>query len=349
MFEFAEFVEPERTSFWDQLRQIGVTRAVATLTDGETGVRNWLVDDSLNASNPTVPERTTATGGHSWDYEGLARLKNAYGEGGLTVAAIEDNPPLDRVRLGLDGRDEQIEWFCTLIRSMGRLEIPVLSYSFMTIFDWIRTSIEAPARGGAVSTEYDHRLTAGSEPISVATVPEEDMWRNLQYFLERVVPVAEDAGVRLALHPDDPPLSPVRGITRIINSVEALQRAIDLVPSSFNGLTFCQGNITLMTDDLPAAIESFGRQEKIFYVHFRDVRGTPERFVETFHDEGQTDMLACMRAYRRIGFDGVMRSDHSPTLEGDTNDKPGYSTLARLFAVGYMTGLREAAFGKEDD
>jgi mannonate dehydratase len=347
MFEFAEFIEPERTPFWDQLHQVGVTRAVATLTDGETGVRNWIVDDSLTASSTEVP--ATTGGSHSWEYDELARLNESYEEGGFTVAAIEDNPPLDRVRFGLDGRDEQIEWFCTLIRSMGRLGIPVLSYSFMSVFDWIRTSIEVPARGGALSTEYDHRLTTEAPPIDAATVDEEAMWANLEYFLQRVVPVAEEAGVRLALHPDDPPLSPVRGITRIIRSIDALQRALDLVPSDSNGLTFCQGNTTLMTDDLPGAIRRFGDQGKIFYVHFRDVRGTPDRFVETFQDDGQTDMLACMREYKRIGFEGVMRSDHTPTLAGDTNDKPGYSTLARLFAVGYMTGLREAAYGKEGD
>jgi mannonate dehydratase len=116
------------------------------------------------------------------------------------------------------------------------------------------------------------------------------------------------------------------------------------VPSEANGITLCQGNFTLMTDDVPAAIRQFGEQGKIFFVHFRDVRGAPESFVETFHDEGQTDMLACMRAYRDVGFEGVLRTDHSPTLEGDSAEVAGYSQQARLFAIGYVTGLREAAY-----
>ena len=102
-----------------------------------------------------------------------------------------------------------------------------------------------------------------------------------------------------------------------------------------------------MTHDQPAAIRQFGRQNKIFFVHMRDVRGTPEKFVETFHDDGPTDMLACLRAYRDIGFEGVMRPDHVPTLEGDSNDKPGYSSVGRLFAIGYLNGLRQAVYADE--
>ena len=149
------------------------------------------------------------------------------------------------------------------------------------------------------------------------------------------------------MHPDDPPLSPIRSIDRIMRSVDAFERLLELAPSEANGITLCQGNFTLMTDDLPSVIRSFGEQGKIFFVHFRDVRGSPESFVETFHDEGQTDMLACMRAYRDIGFEGVLRTDHTPTLEGDAASVAGYSRQARLFAIGYVTGLREAAYGRD--
>ena len=107
-----------------------------------------------------------------------------------------------------------------------------------------------------------------------------------------------------------------------------------------------QGNFTLMTEDLPSVIKQFGKQGKIFFVHFRDVLGTQNNFVETFHDLGKTDMLACMRAYKEIGFDGVLRPDHVPTLEGDSNDNPCYSSTGRLLALGYITGLREAVYGK---
>jgi mannonate dehydratase len=177
-------------------------------------------------------------------------------------------------------------------------------------------------------------------------VSEERLWENLAYFLERVVPVAEEANVRLAMHPDDPPLSPIRGIGRIMRSVENYQRLLDLVPSPANGIALCMGNFTLMTDDLAGVIRHFGALGKIFFVHFRDVRGTPEKFVETFHDDGQTDMLACMRAFRDIGYEGVCRPDHVPTMEGDSNDRPSYSSIGRLFAIGYLKGLREAVYGE---
>jgi mannonate dehydratase len=129
-----------------------------------------------------------------------------------------------------------------------------------------------------------------------------------------------------------------------MRSVENFQRLVDLVPSPVNGITLCQGNFTLMTDDLPGVIRKFGGQGKVFFVHFRDVRGTAEKFEETWHDDGKTDLVACMQAYRDIGFDGVLRPDHVPTVEGDNNDRPSYSSYGRLYAIGYIRGLREAVF-----
>jgi mannonate dehydratase len=148
----------------------------------------------------------------------------------------------------------------------------------------------------------------------------------------------------MAMHPDDPPRSPIRGIGRIMRSPEAFERLLELVPSEMSGVTLCQGNFTLMTDDVPSVIRAFGSAGKIFFVHFRDVRGTADHFVETFHDEGQTDMFECMRAYRDVGYDGVLRSDHVPALAGDGPEVPGDSTQGRLFAIGYTTALREAAY-----
>jgi mannonate dehydratase len=227
---------------------------------------------------------------------------------------------------------------------MGRLGIPAICYNFMAVLNWLRTSVAAPGRGGALVTGYDHAAMKDAPLTEAGEVSEERLWENFEYFLRAVVPVAEAAGVNLALHPDDPPLSPIRGIGRIMRSVEAFQRVIDLVPSPVNGITMCQGNFTLMTEDLPGAIRQFGRQGKIHFVHFRDVKGTPDRFVETFHDEGKTDMLACMHAYREIGFEGVLRPDHVPTMEGDVNDDPGYSGIGRLYAIGYIRGLRQAVY-----
>jgi mannonate dehydratase len=215
----------------------------------------------------------------------------------------------------------------------------------MTDFNWVRTNLAAPSRGGSIVTSFDaSAVTEG--PTELGPLSEEELWTNLEYFLKRVVPVAEKASVKLAMHPDDPPLSPIRGVARIMRSVDNYQRLLDLVPSPVNGITLCQGNFTLMTDDLPSVIRHFGRQKKVFFVHFRDVRGTPEKFEETWHDAGKTDLLACMRAWREVGFEGVLRPDHVPTVEGDNNERPGYSSFGRLYAIGYIRGLRQAVYAE---
>jgi len=181
-------------------------------------------------------------------------------------------------------------------------------------------------------------------PLTDAGVVTADaMWRNLKYFLEAVVPVAEETGVRLAIHPDDPPVSSLRGIARILINAAAFQRVIDLVPSEYNGITLCQGSFSAMGENVPEQILRFGKQKKIFFAHFRDIRGTAENFVEAFHDDGQTDMYECMKRYFEIGFEDCLRPDHVPAMYGEDNPNPGYSMLGNLFAVGYMKGLMEAA------
>jgi mannonate dehydratase len=322
MLEIAEFLPPEPSQVWQFARQCGVTRAVGGLPF-----------DMLQAG-----ERVC-------DLAPLRRMKERYEAEGFTLSVIEARPPLNRAKRGLSGRDEEIDVACTLIESMGRLGISVWCYEWMADFNWLRTNTSTPSRGGSVVTSFD----INDVPETITDQPpisEEDLWENLRYFLGRVLPVAERAGVKLSMHPDDPPLSPIRGVGRIMRSIDNFRRLLDLVPSPMNTITLCQGNFTLMTDDLPAAIRSFGN--KISFVHFRDVSGTPEKFEETWHDAGKTDMLACMRAYRDIGFDGVLRPDHVPTLIGDSNDHAGYSALGRLYAIGYIRGLHEAVYSGAD-
>jgi mannonate dehydratase len=324
MMHIAEVLSPTPSPLWKLARQCGIRHVVAGMDF----------------------EGSAALGIAPWSLDGLARVKGSYEQAGFEVSVLESRPPLNRAKLGLQGGDEEIETACELIRAMGELGIRVWCYEWMAVLNWVRTSKAVPSRGGALVTGFDRAAIADAPLTEAGVVSEELLWSSLRRFLERVIPVAEKAGVLLAMHPDDPPLSPLRGLGRIMRSVENFQRLLDLVPSPVNGITLCQGNFALMTDDLPGAIRHFGSQGKIFFAHMRDVRGTPEHFVETFHDDGQTDMLGCMRAYAETGFDGVCRPDHVPTLEGERNDSPGYQALGRLFAIGYLRGLHEAVYGK---
>jgi mannonate dehydratase len=333
VISIAEFVEPLQESLSRLLVQVGAEGAVSTLPVS-------------SGSTTTGTDAAMARVDKPWDAVPLAILQRRFLDRVLPLTVIEDSPPMEAIRTGASGREEELAAVLTLVENMGRLGIPVLCINFMAGSGWARTSAALNGRGGALVTAFDHSVVEGMGDLAVAPLPAERMWENLEWFLERLAPAAEAAGVKVAFHPDDPPLPVYRGVARILSTLDGLERAVDIAQSPNIGITFCQGNITLMTDDLPAAIRRFAAREAIHFIHFRDVRGTPDTFVETFHDEGPTDMYACMRAYIDSGVDAPMRSDHVATLHGDSNERPGYSTLGRLWAVGYMLGLREAALAE---
>ncbi|GGC15506.1 mannonate dehydratase [Parapedobacter defluvii] len=318
--KISDILPPFRHRLWTIAKQGGATHAVSRLPLG-------------------------ADGKISWEYLDLLHLKESYQNFGLQLEVIE--PGLDGqmhdMKLGTDKRDLDIEHCKQLIRNMGTLGIPVFCYNFMAKFNWVRTSTTTPTRGGALVTSYDHSLMEHAPLTDAGIVTADTLWENIKYFLEAVVPVAEEYKVKLALHPDDPPVASIRGISRIVTSAAALQKVLDMVPSPYSGITLCQGTLAAAGEDIPAIIREFGHKKKIFFVHFRDVKGTAERFTETFHDDGQTNMLEAVKAYREVGFDGPVRIDHAPTLEGEDNKDPGYAEMGRLFALGYLRGLMDHA------
>ncbi len=317
--KLAEYLPPHPNLTWTLARQAGVTHAVSQVP----------VDDQDGAP---------------WDFTPMLRLKNRFADAGLTLEVLETGFPwLHDAKLGGPGRDEETDRACRMIRNLGAIGIPVVCWNWMAGFNWTRTSTSTPSRGGALVTSYDHEQMRDAPPTEDGEVADDRLWENLARFMERVVPAAEAAGVKLALHPDDPPISPIRGMARVIRNPEAMRRALDLAPSPNNGVTFCQGTFATMGADIPEQIRDFQARGLLHFVHFRDVRGTPERFAETFHDEGKTDMWRAMRTYREVGFAGPIRPDHVPTMAGEQNLAPGYDVMGRLFALGYIKGLAEAA------
>jgi mannonate dehydratase len=277
----------------------------------------------------------------------LLELKRRVESFGMRLTHCERKIPHSKVVHNLPGRDRQIEDYKRLIRNLAEAGMEVLCYNWMPAEDWQRTRCDVPERGGAKVTEFNIRDIATN--VTDATPETHDptaaaqLWANLQHFLEQVLPVAEAAGIRLALHPDDPPLPMLRGQPQIITSHAALRRVVELVPSPMNGLCYCQGSLAPAGEDPVEGIRQLAPH--IFFAHFRNVVGRAENFRESFHDNGEIDMPAVMRTYAEVGYQGAIRPDHAPSMAGETNENPGYEMLGRLFAAGYMRGLMQAACG----
>jgi mannonate dehydratase len=296
-----------------------------------------------------------------WEYEDLLSLRLNCEKYGMKLEAIE-NTPFDwyiKPMLGIDGRDEQIEHYKTTIRNMGRAGIPILGYHFMPNSVW-RTPNEC-GRGGATVTAFDMALIEPYRPkggldsyvadseVTVMQlmkegpnrfISEEEMWANYEYFIRAVIPVAEEAGVKLALHPDDPPVPVLGGIGRLFYKFENFKRAMDIANSDAWGLDLCLGCCSEMSEGATSVkqmIEYFGPIGKIFYVHFRDVQGTVPAFRECFLGEGNYNPAEIMLMLKRNGFNGFMSVDHVPMI---VNDTP-WQHRSRGHAIGYLQGLLE--------
>jgi mannonate dehydratase len=304
--------------------------------------------DALGAVAGIDPRLAGLNGVNPWEYEAIAGVKDAWKRVGLNYNVVEGPPALgEKTKLGLPGRDEEIANFITFMRNLKKAGIDVICYNWMPVTSWVRTQMDRPGRGGALVTAFDYNDAKGRPLTKYGEVSKETMWKNLEYFLKAVVPEAEKIEMKLALHPDDPQVDSIQGISRIMTTPENFDRMLKIAPSHFNGITMCQGNFALMGADIPSLVRKWGKEGKIHFVHFRNVQDLSgvlpsTKFTETFHDEGQIDMYEAMKAYYEIGFRGAIRPDHVPTMAGEENTRPGYMTLGNLFAIGYMRGLAEA-------
>ncbi len=305
--------------------------------------------------------------GEVWPLDQLRRLQAEITATGLTLEVIESIPVHEAIKLGLPERDQYIENYCQNIRYMGQLGISVLCYNLMPIFDWMRTDLAMQLPDGSSTFAYDHEavlkydLSQGMPHLPVwanhftpaefhgiyrqyEALGEEGLFQNCAYFLRAVVPVAAEAGVFLALHPDDPPWS-IFGLPRIVRDMPTIQRLLDVVDHPNNGLTFCTGSLGSAADNpLPEMVKAFAG--RIHFVHMRNVKLTGDKdFHEVPHPSafGNVDMYAVMAALVESGYDRPIRSDHGRMIWGETG-RPAYGLYDRALGIAYLNGLYEGVY-----
>ncbi len=303
--------------------------------------------------------------GKVWPVEKIRDLKSEINKAGLEFEVVESVPVHESIKLGLEDKDDLIENYCENVRRLGRFGIKVICYNFMPVFDWLRSELEITLPDGSKALAYDNEKVLSLNPLtSELSLPgwdesytkdelidllveyeqinEEHLWKNLGYFLHKVIPVAEESGVKMAIHPDDPPWG-IFGLPRIITNEENLHRFLKLYDSEANGLTFCTGSLGAEPgNDLPGMIRSFGN--RIHFAHLRNIGITGERcFEERAHPTacGSLDMYKIVKALHDSGFEGYIRPDHGRMIWGETG-RNGYGLYDRALGAAYITGLWEA-------
>ncbi len=282
-----------------------------------------------------------------WSVESLTRFREDVESYGINLAMIPLPMPSSTINktsypsilLGKSPqRDRDIEDISTMIRNAGKAGIPAVKYN-LTYLGVVRSGT-TPGRGGArCSTFVYDTAKVDPEVFEMAKGDDDMMWERIEYFLKRVVPVAEEAKVRIACHPNDPgmPKGGFHGVPSVLSSVDGLKKFIEISPSPYHGLNFCQGTVSEMLDDpgkeIFDVIRYFGSRKKIFNVHFRNIKGHRLNFREAFPDEGDVNFLECARVYREVGYDGMLMPDHVPHIEGDQTG------LGFAFEIGYIQAI----------
>lgn len=309
--------------------------------------------------------------GDAWPLDEIHALKHRVKETGLSMEVVESVPVHEDIKLGRPSRDRYIDNYRATLENLSRAGIPVVCYNFMPVFDWMRSQLDYQLSDGSTAVAYEEGKVSLMDPLledlklpgwdasygaddvkasirEYQGMDEEALWGNLEYFLRRVVETSDEVGVKLAIHPDDPPW-PIFGMPRIVRDEESLARVLNLVDSRNNGLTFCTGSLGANREnDLPRMIRRF--DDRIHFAHCRNIKRTGERsFHETAHlsSSGSVDMAEVLRAYRQIGFTGPMRPDHGRMIWGETG-RPGYGLYDRALGATYLNGMWEALGSEED-
>ncbi len=305
--------------------------------------------------------------GEAWPREKVMELKKTVEDAGMHISVIESVPVHEDIKLGKPSRDRMIENYCTTLRYLSEAGIKTVCYNFMPVFDWTRTDLAFDLPDGSNALIYDDDTVATwdieNEEVSLPgwdasytkdqmravmdeykAIDEEKLWDNLKYFLERVIPVAEEVDVKMAIHPDDPPWN-IFGLPRIITNKSNLERFCKLVDSPYNGLTLCSGSLAAdSNNDIADLVRYFGGMGRIHFAHMRNIKLTGGRsFEESAHasNYGSLDMYEIMKAYHEVGFDGPVRPDHGRMIWGEQG-KPGYGLYDRALGATYLNGLIEA-------
>ncbi len=289
-------------------------------------------------------------GQHRWEYDDLARMREHVESYSLRLEALENTPVSFYLKamLGLPERDKQIEHYQATIRNMGKAGIPILGYHWMPSSVWRlykdpRSGLPSRftyGRGGARVTAFDMEMAKDAPPTHGREYSADDLWENYEYFIKAVIPVAEEAGVKLALHPDDPPVPSLGGVARIFSSFDGFKRGSEVVDSPNWGLDFCMGCWSEMGghENVIRGIRHFVPKGKIYYGHFRDVQGTADKFAECFLGEGNVNLVEAMKTFKECGFTGFLIDDHVPGMVDDSE----WGHRGRAYATGYMLALLNA-------
>lgn len=319
-----------------------------------------------------VPALHNLPAGEAWELDDIMKMKSEIEKAGLTMECIESVNVHEDIKIGLPTRDKYIENYKASIRNLAKAGVKVICYNFMPVFDWTRTDLAMDMGDGATCLSYDGVQIEGKSPEQMfkdiddnsngyampgwetERMPEikelfekykgvtsDDLWNNLKYFLDAIMPVCEECDVKMAIHPDDPPWD-IFGLPRIIKDRESLKKLLEIVPSKYNGLTFCTGSLGASSkNDLPSMIREFG--DRIYFAHLRNVKVVDNHFNETAHESntGSLDMYEIVKALQDVGFDGYIRPDHGRMIWGEVA-RPGYGLYDRALGVAYLNGLWEA-------